>query len=58
MRKRRTRGTAIGRGIAAVLALLFGYAVYVYLTVPDVRPLRTTVPETVMKTGARWLRGR
>ena len=46
MRKRRKVGKTIGRGIAAVLAILFGCAAYVYLTIPDVRPLRTTIPET------------
>jgi monofunctional biosynthetic peptidoglycan transglycosylase len=36
----------VGRAIATILALGFGYAVYVYLTLPDVRPLRTQNPAT------------
>lgn len=46
MRRLRKLGKKIGRGVAAALAILFGYAAYVYLTVPDVRPLATTNPET------------
>jgi monofunctional glycosyltransferase len=36
----------IGRVLLATLAVSFGYAVYVYLTLPDVRSLRTTDPST------------
>ena len=36
----------VGRAIAAVLAFVFGYFAYVYLTLPDVRPLRTGNPDT------------
>ena len=46
MRRLRKLGKKIGRGVAAALAILFGYAAYVYLTVPDVRPLATSNPET------------
>ncbi len=35
---------AIGRGVAALLGLGFVSAAYVYLTLPDVRPLRTENP--------------
>src|SRR5262245_30296101 len=33
-----------GRALAIGLAVGFGYAVYIYLTLPDVRPLRTKNP--------------
>jgi monofunctional glycosyltransferase len=36
----------IGRGIAAVLGAGFVCAAYIYLTLPDVRPLRTEEPAT------------
>jgi monofunctional biosynthetic peptidoglycan transglycosylase len=36
----------VGRGILAALAFGFGYFAYVYLTLPDVRSLRTKNPET------------
>ena len=36
----------LGRGAVAVAAILFGCAAYVYLTTPDVRPLRTENPPT------------
>ena len=36
----------LGRAIAALLAAGFGCAAFVYLTLPDVRSLRTTNPET------------
>jgi monofunctional biosynthetic peptidoglycan transglycosylase len=36
----------IGRIALATVALLFAYLAYVYLTLPDVRPLRTTAPVT------------
>jgi monofunctional glycosyltransferase len=35
-----------GRGVLAVAALGFGYLAYVYLTLPDVRPLAKTNPTT------------
>lgn len=34
-----------GRAAAAAMAVVFGCAVYVYLTLPDVRPLRDRQPE-------------
>ncbi len=34
----------LGRVLLMILAGGFGYAVYVYLTIPDVRALRTTNP--------------
>ncbi len=37
---------AIGRGIAALLGVGFVCAAYIYLTLPDVRPLRTGNPST------------
>jgi monofunctional biosynthetic peptidoglycan transglycosylase len=36
----------IGRGVAAIAAFGFGYLIYLYLTLPDVRELRTRNPET------------
>jgi monofunctional biosynthetic peptidoglycan transglycosylase len=36
----------VGRIVIALMAILFGYAAYVYLTIPDVRPLRTRNPES------------
>ena len=36
----------IGRWVLVALAVLFGYGAYVYLSTPDVRPLRTSNPET------------
>ncbi len=36
----------IGRVVLATLGIGFGYLVYVYLTLPDVRPLRTSNPKT------------
>jgi monofunctional biosynthetic peptidoglycan transglycosylase len=36
----------LGRGLAAVGAIAFGCAVYLYLTLPDVRVLRTSNPST------------
>jgi monofunctional biosynthetic peptidoglycan transglycosylase len=46
---RRKRGsgaaTIIGRGIAVVLAAAFAAGAYLYLSLPDVRPLRTANPE-------------
>ena len=37
---------AFGRAVAAVAVAAFGMAAYVYLTLPDVRHLRTSNPET------------
>jgi monofunctional glycosyltransferase len=37
---------AIGRGIAALLGVGFVAAAYIYLTLPDVRPLRAGTPST------------
>ncbi len=48
-RKRRTGGRLIrliGQGVAAILAIVFAGAAYIYLTLPDVRSLRTENPET------------
>jgi monofunctional glycosyltransferase len=36
----------VARVLAGIVATLFGCAAYVYLTTPDVRPLRTKNPET------------
>ncbi len=36
----------LGRAILVLLAAAFGYAAYLYLTLPDVRGLRTSNPET------------
>jgi len=36
----------LGRGVLALAALGFGYLAYVYLTLPDVRPLAKTNPTT------------
>jgi monofunctional biosynthetic peptidoglycan transglycosylase len=36
----------IGRAVLALLALGFGCAAFIYLTLPDVRPLRTSNPTT------------
>ena len=36
----------IGRALVALLALGVGYAAFIYLTLPDVRSLRTSNPET------------
>ena len=46
--KKRARGwlRKIGRGILIVLAIGFAYAAYVYLSLPDVRILRTQNPQT------------
>ena len=47
--RQRARKTAsalvVGRVIAGLLAAGFGVAAYVYLSLPDVRLLRTTNPE-------------
>lgn len=44
-RRRRTAGR-IGRALAALAAAGFGWAAFIYLTLPDVRELRTRNPET------------
>jgi monofunctional glycosyltransferase len=36
----------VGRAALAALAAGFGYAAFIYLTLPDVRPLRSSNPET------------
>ena len=36
----------VGQGIAAILAIAFACAAYIYLTLPDVRGLRTENPDT------------
>jgi len=47
LRRTKSRGLKrTGRVLAAILAGAFGYTAYVYLTLPDVRPLRTTNPKT------------
>jgi monofunctional biosynthetic peptidoglycan transglycosylase len=50
----------VGRAILGILAFGFGYAVFTYLTLPDVRPLRTENPRTTafMELRARQARGR
>jgi monofunctional biosynthetic peptidoglycan transglycosylase len=48
-RKRRTGGRLIrliGQGLAVILAIAFACAAYIYLTLPDVRGLRTENPQT------------
>ena len=45
MRRGRGVGRRIGQGVLAVLALVFGCAAYLYLTLPDVRVLITKNPE-------------
>jgi monofunctional biosynthetic peptidoglycan transglycosylase len=45
--RKRQRGLGrTGRVIAATCAAGFGYATFLYLTLPDVRPLKTRNPET------------
>jgi monofunctional biosynthetic peptidoglycan transglycosylase len=50
----------VGRVLLAVLAAGVGYAAFVYLTLPDVRPLRTSNPATTafMELRAREARAR
>jgi monofunctional glycosyltransferase len=50
----------VGRVVAALLGAGFAYAGYVYLTLPDVRPLRTSNPETTafMELRAREARAK
>ena len=57
MRRRMRR---VARALAAVAGALFVYAAYVYLTLPDVRPLRATNPSTTafMELRAREARSR
>jgi monofunctional biosynthetic peptidoglycan transglycosylase len=42
----RIRAKSIGRALLALVAVGFGVLAYVYLTLPDVRVLRTTNPDT------------
>jgi monofunctional biosynthetic peptidoglycan transglycosylase len=44
--KRRGRRGTIGRVSAAICAAGFGYAIFIYLTLPDVRGLKTHNPES------------
>jgi monofunctional glycosyltransferase len=46
MRRRRTRMRTVGRVLAGLAAAGFACAVYLYLTLPDVRVLRTQNPPT------------
>jgi monofunctional glycosyltransferase len=47
VRRKKSRGlNRFGRVASAILAAAFGYTAYIYLTLPDVRPLRTTIPKT------------
>jgi len=46
MRRRRPRMRTVWRIIAALLAVGFACAAYIYLTLPDVRVLRTQNPST------------
>ena len=47
VRRVKARGLKrVGRVVLAVLAGAFGYTAYIYLTLPDVRPLRTVNPKT------------
>ena len=50
----------LGRGVAALFGAGFAYAAFIYLTLPDVRPLRTTNPETTafMELRAREARAK
>lgn len=50
----------IGRALLVVLAIAFGSAAYMYLTLPDVRPLRTRNPDTTafIELRARQARAR
>ncbi len=59
-RRRRRATTRIGRALAALLAGGFGYAAFMYLTLPDVRGLGARNPETTafMEIRAREARGR
>jgi monofunctional biosynthetic peptidoglycan transglycosylase len=44
--KRRGRRGTIGRVVAAMCAAGFGYAIFIYLTLPDVRGLKTRNPDS------------
>ena len=46
MAGRRSKRTTIGRVLLVVPALAFAYVAYVYLTLPDVRPLAKVNPTT------------
>jgi monofunctional biosynthetic peptidoglycan transglycosylase len=49
MKLRRAKSRGLGRGgriAAAILGAGFAYLAYIYLALPDVRPLRTTNPKT------------
>jgi monofunctional biosynthetic peptidoglycan transglycosylase len=46
VRPRSGVGRIIGRTIAGALAVCFAVVCYIYLTLPDIRPLRTTNPTT------------
>jgi monofunctional biosynthetic peptidoglycan transglycosylase len=50
----------LGRGLAALAAIAFGCAVYLYVTLPDVRVLRTSNPSTTafMELRARQARAK
>ena len=50
----------LGRVVAVLLGAGFVYAAFLYLTLPDVRPLRTANPETTafMELRAREARAR
>ena len=50
----------LGRGLAALAAITFGCAIYLYLTLPDVRTLRSTNPSTTafMELRAREARAK
>jgi len=56
----RRRLRPVARALVALVAVLFGYGAYVYLTLPDVRPLRTEAPATTafMELRAREARAR
>jgi len=56
----RRRLRPVARALVALVAVLFGYGAYVYLTLPDVRPLRTEAPATTafMELRAREANGR
>jgi monofunctional biosynthetic peptidoglycan transglycosylase len=51
---------SIGRWLIGALGIAFGCLAYIYLTLPDVRPLRTTNPETTafIELRAREARGK
>ena len=59
MAKRGVMGK-VGRAVAAALGVGFAYAAFIYLTLPDVRPLRTSNPDTTafMELRAREARAK